>query len=214
MRARPQAGYSLIELLVVLALIGLMAIAMSGGIHFGARVWERTESDVEGGEIARSGHALLRSLLASVSPRQPDPNRKGEAPAFSGARDRITFLVAAPASLGALGVARVELTARRDGRVASLAISYRAERGPANAQQHIVLTGAREIVFSYARISGGALAWSDHWQLPGAVPALIRVRAAFPPGSGVSWPDLIVRPNLDRDAACIFDPVSFGCRHG
>jgi prepilin-type N-terminal cleavage/methylation domain-containing protein len=64
-----QRGYSLVELVVVLALLGLISLAIAGSLRFGARVWERTEQEIGATETARGGHALLGTLLSHVYPR-------------------------------------------------------------------------------------------------------------------------------------------------
>jgi general secretion pathway protein J len=214
MRAGVQAGYSLVELLVVVALMGLIAVAISGGMRFGARVWERTENAVQSGDLARGGHAFLGALLSHVYPRRPDPNKPDRAPPFAGAADRMEFVAVAPSSLRVSGLARISLAAERAGNQSSLSISYRAERGPVAERREVLLTGAREIDFAYGKVVEGAVHWTSAWQGEEKPPALIRIRMSFPPESGVSWPDLVVRPLIDRDAACIFDPVSSDCRRG
>src|SRR5262245_14685591 len=138
----PQSGYSLVELLVVLALLGLIAIAISGGMGFGARVWERTEGAVEAGDLARGGHALLRGLLSQVYPRRPDPNQPDEPPLFSGAADRMEFTAVAPSQLRIAGLARIALNVERTANLASLSISYRGERGSVSQRRDLLLIGA------------------------------------------------------------------------
>ena len=214
MRAHNEAGYSLVELLVVLALLGLIAVAINGGIRFGARVWERTESHVESGELARGGQALLRDVLSRIYPHEPDPNVAGEPAAFAGERESMEFRGMSSSAFGGAGLTHFSLSARRAGGMVTLAIAFAPERGPAAEQQEVLLSGAREIDFAYAQLANGAVIWNETWAGQPGVPLLIRVRVLFPPESGLSWPDLIVRPRIDRDAACVYDAVSFGCRRG
>jgi general secretion pathway protein J len=214
MPARLQAGYSLIELLVVLALMGLIAVAIAGGMRTGTAVWQRTEAAVEGGEVARGGHAVLRTLLSHIYPRRRDATQAEELTTFTGNRGRMEFVAVAPSSLSAPGLVRVALTAAHAGNSTSLSLSYRAEQGPNDERSDVLLSGAREITFAYAQLSDSDIVWRDDWQGQAAPPTLIRIRVAFPPGRGLNWPDLIVRPLIDKDAACIYDPVSFDCRHG
>lgn len=214
MRSHGQSGYSLVELLVVLALLGLIAIAINGGVRFGARVWERTESEVEGGELARGGQALLRDVLSRIYPHEPDPNAPSEPAAFTGEKDRMEFRAVASSAFGGAGLARMSLAATRDRNTMSLSITHAPERGPAAEENGVLLSGARDISFAYARIADGAIVWNESWAGQPGVPVLIRVRVLFAPGAPGKWPDLIVRPRIDKDAACIYDPVSFGCRRG
>lgn len=209
MTMRDQAGYSLVELLVVLALLGLIAIAISGGMSFGARVWERTESEVARVETARGGHAYLRNLLSHVYPRVAN---EGQGLAFAGSRDGVTFL-SLPATGDSAGVARMTLRLLRDGAGLSLVLEQANERGIGDKREDVLLRDAREVQFAYGEVTGGAIAWSDNWRDRSQLPTLIRVRIVFRDARG-RWPDLVVRPRIARPANCIYDAVSFACRNG
>jgi general secretion pathway protein J len=213
MRANAQAGYSLVELLIVLALLGLISLAIAGGMSFGTRVWERAEQEVSTTERATGGHALLRALLSNVYPRKSGEAGSEQHVAFEGTRDHMTFLVAASAQLGDTGIAQLALTIERDAGAATLTLSSHAETSGEGDRKERLLADAKDISFAYAESIDGALNWTDAWQLRGTLPVLIRVRASLPPGKG-RWPDLIARPRIDRAAGCIFDPVSFECRRG
>jgi prepilin-type N-terminal cleavage/methylation domain-containing protein len=211
---RNERGYSLVELLVVLALMGLIAIAMSGGIRFGARVWERTGVQVETLEQMQGAQALLRNLLSTVAPRLFDPGMPNE-DTFEGANNRMTFTAPLPASFGGGGTARFTLTALRQGNTTQLQITWRPRRGAPFESKQLLLQGAGAVTFSYAAAHpAGTVAWTDTWAADAGTPALIRIRADFAQSGAMRWPDLIVRARIDRDSSCIFDPVSFECRRG
>ena len=211
-QARTDAGYSLVELLIVLALLGLISLAIASGFRLGTRAWERTEREIGAGETARGGHTALEGLLSRIYPRAADPV-VAEAPAFEGDAGKIFFLADASAPFPARGVWRYTLATVRGQDGVALRLSQQSEHGPTAARDEILLDGAKQIAFAYGTIKDGALTWADSWSGQGPLPALIRVRVAFPPGGG-TWPDLIVRPKIDRAANCIYDPVSFECRRG
>lgn len=205
-----QAGYSLIELVIVLALLSLISLAIAGSLRFGARVWERTEQEIAATETARGGHALLGTLLSHLYPRAA---AEGSDVAFDGTAERLTFLTDASSVYGAGGIARVTLSMKKERGAVALLLSHEAEEGASSAREEVLFGGAERIAFGYAAMKDGALIWTDVWADKTKLPALIRVRAVFPRGAG-NWPDLIVRPRIDRAPNCVFDPVSFGCRNG
>jgi prepilin-type N-terminal cleavage/methylation domain-containing protein len=211
---RNERGYSLIELLVVLALMGLIAIAMSGGIRFGARVWEQTGVQVETLEQTQGAQTLLRNLLSTVAPRLFDPGNANE-DTFVGGRASMSFTAPLPPSLGSGGLARFTLTTTREGNATQLQLTWQPRHGARSESKQLLLQGTGSIAFSYAAADpSGAIAWVDSWAADAGTPALIRIRADFAQSGAIRWPDLIVRARIDRDSSCIFDPVSFECRRG
>lgn len=211
MRQQRQAGYSLVELLIVLALLGLISIAIAGGVSFGNRAWEHTERKIHDTAVAIGGHQLLRALLTAAYPRQT--GEPGEEPfvAFEGAHDRLTFLSAASDAIGERGIVELALTVERTGGEASLHLKIQSVAN--GERKEILLAGAREIVIAYAEAAEGTVVWTDAWQARRSLPLLIRVRATFADGTR-RWPDLVVMPRVNRAAPCMFDPVSFECRRG
>jgi general secretion pathway protein J len=211
---RSERGYSLIELLVVLALMGLLAIAMSGGIRFGAKVWERTGAQVELLEQTQGAQVLLRSLLSNLAPRLFDPGNPNE-DTFVGDSRRMSFTAPLPSSLGQGGLARFDVTASSENGATTLVIAWTPRHGAAVQTKQLLVRGTGAIAFSYAAVDAtGTIAWTDSWAADAGTPALIRIRADFAQSAAIRWPDLIVRARIDRDSSCIFDPVSFECRRG
>lgn len=209
-----ERGYSLVELLVVLALMGLIAIGMSGGIRFGARVWEKTGAQVETQEQAHGGQALLRNVLSNVAPRLFEPGQPNQEN-FAGGGAQMTFTGTMPPALGSGGLARFALRARRSGDTFQLYLSWRPMRGRSTDNHQMLFQGAKSVSFAYAAADpSGAVQWSNSWAPDTGTPALIRIRAEFAQPTAMRWPDLIVRARIDRDSSCIFDPVSFECRRG
>lgn len=212
MQPNPQSGYSLVELLVVLALLGLIAIAVSGGLSFGARVWERTERTVSSAELSGGGHQVLRALLSGVHPRKTGEAGQTRTVEFDGARERMALLTASSAQLGASGIAKVTLVVERTGGAANLKLTLESEVDGLPPRIVTLVSGAQAIEFAYGDTGGGAVAWSDTWASRATPPPLIRIRVRPTPGQP-AWPELVVRTRIDRPADCIFDPVSFECRN-
>src|SRR5262245_5431730 len=143
-----ERGYSLVELLVVLALMGLIAIAMSGGIRFGARVWEKAGTQVEALEQTQGAQTLLRNVLANIAPRFLDPTVPST-DTFAGGSERMSFTGAMPSALEGGGLARYTLSVVRTGKTMRLQIAWRATHGAPAEQRQVLIEGARTISFAY-----------------------------------------------------------------
>jgi prepilin-type N-terminal cleavage/methylation domain-containing protein len=57
------AGFTLLELLVAMTLLGLLMTVVFGGLRFGARAWERAETDSSGTDEIRLAQSILRHEL-------------------------------------------------------------------------------------------------------------------------------------------------------
>ncbi len=211
---RAHNGYTLVELLVVLALMALISLAMSGGIRFGARAWEKSGAQVEAMENLETTQALLRTLLQRIIPRDLDPGIPGDPDLFRGRRDKVSFTALTPSAIDRSGMARFELAVIEHQGQKKLRLSWSGMAGPAQPQTRILMTGASDISFAFATLDQtGVLVWREDWLDQSGAPALIRVRAKLPAGATFQWPDLMVRPRISREPSCIYDPVSFSCRH-
>jgi prepilin-type N-terminal cleavage/methylation domain-containing protein len=207
MKMRSARGYSLLELTIALALIGFIAIAIGGGMRFGARAWETSEAKLDALERVEGAQMLLRTLLQQALPRLLDPSVAADPLLFRGTRERLRFSAPVPRAFGGKGIAQFELSveAARDGK--RLALSWRGQTG--TRERQVILTGAHDIAFAYGTADG----WQGTWMDESGAPRLVRVQVAHADGAKLSWPDLVVRTRIMRDPLCIFDADTFGCRN-
>lgn len=214
MRSRTQQGYSLVELLVVLALLGMIAVAMASGIRFGGRVWEKSNRQVESIDAVTGAQGLLRTLLQRVVPRDLDPGIARDPDMFRGDTTHASFTASSPAAIDANGVARFELlSVQRNGKV-SLVLQWIPVSGPRGVRSTELIGGADSVRISYAVLDQtGVFVWRDDWNDQSGVPALISISVRFPPQAQTVWPEFEVRPRVAREPTCVYDAVSFGCRH-
>lgn len=202
-----ERGYSLLELLLALALLGFITLAMAGGFRFGTRAWEHSEEMVAAAERIQGAQRILRTLLQGAVPRDLDPSVPGDPGLFRGTGGRLSFVANASSMLGGGGAVRYRLQVEDGGERRDLVLVWRVAGG----ERRLVVLSAREISLTYARLDQtGRLVWAGDWLDQSGVPALVRVRARLEDGA---WPDLIVRPRIMRDPSCIYNPDTFECRH-
>lgn len=209
-----QQGYSLAELLVVLVLLGMIAVAMAGGMRFGSRLWEKSQSLAEQHDTVSGAQSLLRTVFQRIIPRDLDPGIPNDPDLFRATPSRMSFTAVSPAAVDASEIARFELLVTGEAGRMKLSLVWSPLSGKLARHVQTLATDAREIQFWFAKLDqNGNLAWQREWADETGAPALIVIRVSGQPGSAVYWPELIVRPRISREPTCIYDPISFGCRH-
>jgi general secretion pathway protein J len=215
--ASAEAGFTLIEVLVVLGLLGFLFLLVFTAIRIGAGVWTATEHRSESSTDIGVVQSLLRRLLQQAYPalvRQAD----GRATiAFRGTAESIELSAPLPNGAALGGFQRVRVFAAADG---LLVMSWRPERNEpgfgAAAPEGIeseLLSGITSFRLAYFGQVAGATgpAWRNEWVGQTALPRLVSVEIAFA-DSRRAWPRMAVAPAIDVDATCVLDPLIRGCR--
>lgn len=210
-----EAGFTLLELLVAMTLLGLLMTVLFGGLRFGTRAWERAIDHSGGTDDIRLAQMHIRRALELAYPyfvSDPDHPRID----FEGTADRVAFLGPAPNAQSTGGRARIVLSsAGRDGAL-SLTFESRPELALPEAQgdSDVLVSGLTALEFSYFGSSGPdePPQWLDRWTNRIRLPLLVRVSAALSDDDARSWPELVVAPRLSADVSCIYDVLTQYCR--
>ena len=207
------AGFTLLELLVALAVLGLLSLVLFGSLSFGIQVWQRSEDALES---ANHVHNVEAALFRDVSRAYPlyALIAPGHAKIdFDGTEDSLIFLTPDDTLPGALDRVTIKQEASDDGTVVtrSSALELSAQAG---TQDTVLFTHVGQLRFSYfgADASGKPSAWRDEWRDRTRPPSLIRIEIAFTNRPEGFWPGLVVAPRLSSDAGCVFDPLTKDCR--
>lgn len=90
MRLYGQRGFTLLELLISLAIVGLVLLMVMGAFRMGVRAWERGERDLEALQMERIVLDLVRRQVSSFSHQSIE--REGEEPfVFRGTPKSLEF---------------------------------------------------------------------------------------------------------------------------
>ncbi len=194
-------GFTLLELLVVAAILGMLGAVAAGGLRFGLTAWERAGAVAEDTVETRIVQKTLaraiggaRAILIRNGTRTPPV-------AFDGRAESLSFIAPMPARAAPPGDHLIELArAQRQGADA-LVLRWvavddrRPEIGPDAAEEVLVEDVAALAVRYYGPDPlTGEVRWLESWTGRTTLPALVEIAVRFADGAGRRWPPLVIRP--------------------
>ena len=185
---RDQAGFTLLELLVGLVVLGFILAGLTQGVSYGLRAADTQNRLVDGrGELDAVDRAIRRLL------DQADPGSDRGGPTLQGGPARVAFQSALPAAVAGFVGQSADMALGVDG-AHRLMLRWtphlHAERigPPPPPQEAELLRGVDHLEIAYW-LNG----WHPDWD-QASLPALIRLRIVFPPRDPRHWPDIVVAP--------------------
>jgi len=216
-------GFTLIEMMVALALVSLMSLAMFQAYRFSQRaMMQATLVDAASHDVG-AAQRFLRRVLEQVYPFEPGAGGapEGQPHGLTGEISRLEVTAPALAAEGSAGLYRFDISVE-GGEKGELTVRWAQDRNglqklnEKNGQHEVLLTDVQSFSVNYlelVELGNGQFEphWRDTWldRLP---PALVRIKITFAPGDRRRWPELIVAPRISADANCLFDVVSQSCR--
>ncbi len=188
-----EAGFTLLETLVALVVLGFVVAGLAQGLRFGLAAWDRQSAAIDRDGALDTTDRTLRTLLARMAPGT-DPHR----PAIEGEPDRMAFTTELPAAAPAKPLRLSDVAIGVDA-AHRLVLRWKPHvharlLAPFQAQEVALLPGVASIKFGYFLASGE---WRDHWRANDP-PSLVRVHLAFT-NAALHWPDVIIAPMRQRD---------------
>lgn len=190
-----QAGFTLLEILVALVVLGALLLALAQGTDFGLRAWTAQQRVLAAQGDVDAVDRALRRLVANAEPASPL-----ETAVFSGQAHTLAFRSVLPLGLAAAGTdgrATLGLGVDAEHRLVLRWAPYRhvVRIGPAPpAREEVLLRGVERIDLAYGRAPQAGGGWVEAWAEP-ALPALVRLRIVF--ADRRAWPDIVVAPQRE-----------------
>jgi general secretion pathway protein J len=214
--SRRDAGFTLVEVLAVLALFSLLTSALFGAVHFGLKAWERTTSRATAIDRNLLVQDFLRRTIAAAYPSFVSDDLTHGHVDFAGTETSINFLGPTPLARGLGGRSRFVVFLDQSGGASTLTVVSQSELAPAQGVSRVrdvLLKDLDAIQFSYfGKGRSGAPEWRNAWVSEPTLPQVVRVRVKFPAGDQREWPDLLISPRIDADVGCVYDLLTNRCR--
>lgn len=210
LRPASDAGFTLTELLVVVALLGLISLVMAPNLKVALEAWPRMAATNAEGEKLDSVRLHLTDLLSQSRPFLVENAGQGVV-RFDGAADQISFLAPLAQRFGPADIVKFILRIDNDDRTLRLAWALDRDSVPesdfigvAAWEPTEVLAELTQASFQYFGCSqdGGRPQWWDRWTRRPTLPTLIRFQ--------FSWKKrietLVIAPRIEGESS--FSEVS------
>lgn len=188
------SGFTLLEVLVALTVLGFLLVGLSQGVHFGLLAWGTEVRLAGGNDDFNTLDTTVRHVIEGANPGDDlDP-----AP-FVGSRNQLNCITTLPnaadptASRSMVAALLVDADHRLVLRWRPYVHAVRLRPAPPPTETEL-LRGVSRIELSYWGSRGG---WISAWR-SADLPTLVRIRLHFPDGDPRHWPDIVAAPVLDR----------------
>lgn len=196
-RPAKQAGFTLLEMLVALIVLGFLMVGLNEGVRAGLTLRHAQIHRLGNTADLDATMRLLRGLLSHL-PLDATGERlltDSAGFAFRGEAGRVSFVGDLPTGIGVTRRADITLSVEKG----SLVLGWRPHRHarpvgpPQPLTRTVLLDGVKHLDLAYwgaPANPGQQPGWQARWESPQA-PMLIRVRLEFARSDPRRWPDLI-----------------------
>lgn len=214
---RRAGGFTLLEMLIAMTLLGFILALLFGGLRLGSRSWDAGEARSTNSTHLALVQGFLRRELSQVHPFRWKKKVDTEL-AFEGESAKLRFVAPVSARLGPGGLYLISLELVTDKEGSQLVMKRvipepdSTDFSALDSAENVVLAEHVEsISFAYFGVETKEAEpqWADKWDSPKFLPYMIRMKVKF--SNGRDWPDLVVTPLIGPDTGCVWDNQTSRC---
>ncbi|HKT41743.1 MAG TPA: prepilin-type N-terminal cleavage/methylation domain-containing protein [Rhodanobacteraceae bacterium] len=197
-RAIRQHGFTLLEILLALALLAFVMLGVWGAMRGAAHVTRSADAVMAQGESVRTVQQFLRRYIGAAEPQPFTMTDGSAARMFRGDAASMEYVAPLPMQSGHAGLYIQAVSLQKEGAGMALRLSYQpyTEQPSANGQpvEHVLLTDLRGGHFEYlaAAAFGKPAAWRDDWRATNGLPLAVRIHLDPAWRTRVGFPDMVI----------------------
>ena len=193
MNRRAAAGFTLLEIVVALAVFGFLLVGLTQTVRFGLTAWRQEARMSEGKTDLEAVNRALRLVIENLIPGE-DPAR----PSIDGSAGSLTGVTRLRTPASGSDPVRVQAGLAVSG--GRLVLRWRPDQpgvpfgAPPRPAETALVADVARLGIEYWRPPG---VWVSQWHEPD-LPLLIRLRVQFAGSPAPRWPDIVIAPLLSR----------------
>jgi len=180
------AGFTLLEVLVVITILSLIVLALTSGLNFAGRAW-----DTQGRQMAKEGDlSAVQTVLSGLIASGRD---------FNGDEGALKFIGRMPHSLARGGLYDMQLLAEEDRLVLTWRPHFSGPSKGVDTTETELFKGVAALDFAYyVKQQDGSGKWQFVADDKSQPPTLVKISLST--ATGGVWPPLIVVPMIASSA--------------
>lgn len=204
MQRNNSPGFTLVEVLVALVLLGLISVVLFSSFKLGVRAWE--VGSVRAGQPSEVEvvQNLLRNQLREARQLPLGPGEPRVDFTFAGSSEELRFSAPMPAHLGMGGYHVAVVSTDGAGMYRNLILRWHTYRPDMSltddrwSEPLVLLDGIAGIEIEYfgRGEEEERAVWHETWDHEETLPDLVRLRLSFAATDDRRWPELLVAPRI------------------
>ena len=204
-----QFGFTLLELLIGMVLLGMILLLLYGGLRLGTQGWNAGERLVESSTRRGIVEDFLHRQISHIHPLKWTQEAGDDVLAFSGERDAMYFIGSGPAHMSEGGIYMVSLKALTNEVGAALQMQWQRATSAQDRfdfseseMETLLVSDLERVEFAYfgALTEESQPEWQEQWHSDLDLPLLVRLRLVGKDNLSL-WPDIVITPMV-REVCC------------